>query len=343
MMQSVALTDSCQHDEDFVIVEALESDIEAEQSNHNHNYNRIPTYVYDDDDDDEYDDLDSEYDYCEDAPSVVQSYATKDSHALETVTFQHDFLDYPLSYNLNQQEGHGENSPSSHQSACLPKILSPGILTSLFPFGEAHSENIDEAEAESDSVTVDGSASIAASEISASTRDEGEKESERQDGVDSVAAPSTSGSSVAGDGGSDSVRYYTEPELFAAVSLPTKREESSRTSASSSSASSSVVSAYQKTKSVSDDCSVRSTSSKTSSRISNKKMRKQLKLAKKEKAAAAAAAAAALSPVVNRNKKATRKVIQMAVRSTNKKQVACATQGLADYREEVIRNNKSFR
>jgi hypothetical protein len=71
---------------------------------------------------------------------------------------------------------------------------------------------------------------------------------------------------------------------------------------------------------------VHSTSSKTS-RVSNKKLRKQLKLAKK--AAAAAAAAAALSPT-SRNKKPTRK-IQIAVRSTNKKQVAC-----------VIRN-KNFR
>jgi hypothetical protein len=303
MMQSVALTDSCQHDEDFVIVEAEGT------------HNCVPTYVYDDDDD-----LDS-YDYCEDAysaPLVAQPLTTDPA-----LTFQHEFLDYPLSYNLNQEGQH------SSPSACVPKILSPGI--SLIPFGEANSS--DEAEADS----VEGS--IAASEISTSTReDEGEKEriSRRvhqvkdsdtdNDGTDSDAAPSaSSGSSVAGDGGSDSLRY-TDP--FAPMS--TKRDESSRASSSSSSSSVVSASAHQKTPSVSDDSSAHSTSSKMS-RVSNKKLRKQLKSAKK---AAAAAAAAALSPT-SRNKKTTKK--------SNKKQVACATQGLASYREEVSRNNKNFR
>ena len=335
MMQSVALTDSCQHDEDFVIVEAHESssDIEAEQAerNSNPNHNCIPTYVYDDADDDD-DDLAS-YDYCEDAYSVPStSVLQSDSHALETVTFSHEFLDYPLSYNLN---------PPDVASTCAPKILSPGILSSLFPFGGAantnNSDNIDEAEAETDSVTVDdGSASIAASEISASTRDEGERVDHVKDsdneGVDSDAVPNTlsPGSSVAGGSGAGSDRGTSA-------------------SSSSSSASSSVVSTYQTQKAhsvgISDDSSVHSTSSKKSCRVSNKKMRKQLKLVQKERVAAAAAA---LSPVVNRHhgKKATmgKKSKKAGVmRSTNKKQVACATQGLSEYREEVIRNNKSFR
>jgi hypothetical protein len=336
MMQSVALTDSCQHDEDFVIVEALESDVEA--------YGNIPAYVYDDedDDDDDYDDLAS-YDYCEEysVASVVQSFTTSDNlesqAALESLTFQHEFLDYPLSYNLNQE---GQHSNTNSSSVCVPKILSPGI--SLFSFGEANSSD----EAEGDSVK----GSIAASEISTSTREERSRRNDQKvknkdngnDGADSDAAPSaSSGSSVGGGGGSDSHSLrYTKP--FAPMTMTTtKREESSR--ASSGSSSSSVVSSntYQKTQSVGDDSSVHSTSSKTSqSRVSNKKRRKQLKLAKK--AAAAATAAAALSPNSRTKKSPTRK-IQMAVRSSNKKQVACATQGLASYREEVIRNNKKLR
>jgi hypothetical protein len=309
MMQSVALTDSCQHDEDFVIVEALESEA-------SYGTNTIPAYVYDDnDDDDDYDDLAS-YDYCEDAYSEP-----------ETLTFQHDFLDYPLSYNLNQ-----EGTTNSNSSACVPKILSSGI--SLFSYGEANSSD----EAEGDSVK--GSTSIAASEISTSTREEGgggEKERSRRNDQYSDAAPSASSESD-----SHSLRYADTAPFAPMTHMSTKREESSR--ASSGSSSSSVVSSntYQKTQSVGDDSSVQSTSSKTSqSRVSNKKRRKQLKLAKK--AAAAATAAAALSAHNNRHKKSPTRKNPMAVRSSNKKQVACATQGLASYREEVIRNNKKLR
>jgi hypothetical protein len=81
MMQSVALTDSCQHDEDFVIVEShVVSDVEL----------------------DDYDD-DEEYDYCEDAysaPSVVQPFSM-DSEAFQS--FHSDVIGDPLpSFFLNE-------------------------------------------------------------------------------------------------------------------------------------------------------------------------------------------------------------------------------------------------
>jgi hypothetical protein len=314
MMQSVALTDSCQHDEDFVIVDAMDvEDI--------HHISTTCSYE---------DDLES-YDYCEDVysvqvPAVIHSFTagtetdtdTDSSKALQTVTFQHDFLDYPLSYehNLNQVEGDshadsygyeheherehadGDANASERQHSFVRNMHSPGI--SLGPFGEANSS--DETEGESASVSVGGS--IAAFERKMPT---------------------------------SATRGEKETKAFALTTQ--KREEQTQSRVSSSS---DKDSAYEKAQTGEDDSSVSSTSSKTSnSRVSNKKRRKQLKLAKK--AAAAAAAAPALSSGLSpTRKKPTRKLIP--VRSSNNRQVACATQSLASYREEVSRNiNKKHR
>jgi len=323
-MQSVALSDSChQHEEDFVIVDAL-----CEESDH----------VCDDDTAD-----DESYDYCEDVylvPSVVQSFVMTDNHALQTF-HQEDFLDCPLPFNLNNEgEGAGGIEEAAERSG-VNKIQKQGI--SMWPFEEANSS--DDADIESVAGSVVAS-EISASEVSTSTQ--GDKESSRGRFHVKKDQAEQHVSNQASDTGGDN---------SSASSLSKSSSSAKRNGANVSSASSYNTTEHQYLCSITDgavtgndqaptgdDSSVYSSTNSKVSRISNKKRRKQLKLAKK--AAAAAAAAATLSHMsavtsrsspnrVSHSKKATRKLVG---RVSNKKQVACATQTLASYREELSRS-----
>ena len=302
MMQSVALTDSVQHDDDFVVVEApIGSD---------------DTTSYDDE---------ASYDYCDDVfsiASIAQSFSVS-SHALQAL--QEDFFDYPHPNFLNKTGEEG-----------LPADLQELRISSV----EAAADDDDDTKpaASELNATVSYNFEISPEETSIHAKEIPDAATNESTGDGQESSPSEDSASAESGSEKESSDTTNEGRTYSHSSGGESR--SSRTLSSSfdgEKEDSGGSTDEDKVEAVAS--AVETALGKKSSRLSGKKRRKQLKLAKKAAAAAAAAAALGQMTMPVQTSARGKKSRQTTTRSSGKKvaniAVSCVTHAVTAYREEL--------